>query len=43
MVHRCECGLTTDDLTFLKHHLIQSGHREQVPWWILFAHVALIK
>jgi hypothetical protein len=40
MVHICECGLATSDLTLLKGHLTRSGHRERAPWW-LFSPVVL--
>jgi hypothetical protein len=29
MVHMCECGLATSDLTFLKGDLTRSGHHER--------------
>lgn len=43
MVHICECGFATSDLALLKGHLARSGHRERVPWWSLFTHVAIIR
>ena len=37
----CDCGWGTDNPDRLEIHLMESGHRERVPWWDQFTRIIL--